>query len=46
MALRLAKFFGISEQFWMNPQNAWALAQSRKQNAAELKKIKPLTDVA
>ena len=46
MALRLAKFFATSEQFWMNLQSAWALAQSRKQNAAELKKIKPLTALA
>ena len=45
MALRLGKFFGTSEQFWMNLQSAWALAQSRKQNAAELKKIKPVSAV-
>src|SRR3954469_21080060 len=46
MALRLAKFFGNSEQFWMNLQSAFALAQSRKKNAAELKKIKPRSAVA
>jgi len=46
MALRLAKFFGTSEQFWMNLQSAWALAQTRKEKASELRKIKPLTAVA
>jgi antitoxin HigA-1 len=46
MALRLAKFFETSEQFWMNLQSAFALAQSRKENARELKKIKPRSAVA
>jgi addiction module HigA family antidote len=46
MALRLAKFLGTSEQFWMNLQSTFALAQSRKENAKELKKIKPRSAVA
>jgi hypothetical protein len=30
----------------MNLQSAWALAQTRKEKASELRKIKPLTAVA
>ena len=29
-ALRLAKYFGVSEDFWMNPQLRWDLYRARK----------------
>lgn len=41
-ALRLAKFFGISEDFWMNMQLRWDLSKAKKVEAEELKTIKPL----
>ncbi len=39
-ALRLAKFFGISEDFWMNVQLRWDLYQARLTEKNELKNIK------
>lgn len=41
-ALRLAKFLGNSEEFWMNLQLRWDLYQARESEASELKKIQPL----
>jgi addiction module HigA family antidote len=40
-ALRLAKFFGMSEDFWMNLQLRWDLYKVRRQEANELKAIRP-----
>ena len=40
-ALRLAKFFGMSEDFWMNLQLRWDLYKARSQEAKELKSIRP-----
>jgi addiction module HigA family antidote len=40
MAVRLAKYFGNSEQFWLNLQNAFALFHARKKYSRELKAIK------
>ena len=39
-ALRLAKFFGVSPDFWMNLQLRWDLYQARQTEAAELKAIR------
>jgi len=39
-ALRLAKFFGMSEDFWMNLQLRWDLYQARLTEKNELKNIK------
>jgi addiction module HigA family antidote len=39
-ALRLAKFFGTSADFWMNLQLRWDLYQAGISEAAELKRIK------
>jgi len=39
-ALRLAKFFDISEDFWMNVQLRWDLYRTRLSEGNELKKIK------
>jgi len=41
-ALRLAKFFGLSEDFWMNLQLRWDIYKAKLNEAKELKTIKPL----
>jgi len=40
-ALRLAKFFGMSEDFWMNLQLRWDLYRTKQTEAKELKTIRP-----
>lgn len=40
-ALRLAKFFGMTEDFWMNLQLRWDLYKARQAEAQELKTIRP-----
>ncbi len=39
-ALRLAKFFGMSADFWMNLQQRWDLYYAHKSEAEELKQIR------
>jgi antitoxin HigA-1 len=46
MAARLAKYFGTSEQFWLNLQDAFAVHQVRKKYWKELKAIRPLAAAA
>ena len=41
-ALRLAKFFGNSEGFWMNLQLRWDLYQARRAEESGLSKIEPV----
>lgn len=41
-ALRLAKLFSMSEDFWMNLQLRWDLYRAMKVEEAELKTIKAL----
>ena len=41
-ALRLAKFFGNSPQFWMGLQDDYDLEESQKLIAKDLEKIHPL----
>lgn len=41
-ALRLAKYFGISPDFWMNIQLRWDLYQARQTEATALSTILPL----
>lgn len=38
-ALRLARFFGMSAEFWLNLQVRWDLYKAQKSEAAELKSI-------
>jgi addiction module HigA family antidote len=38
-ALRLAKFFGNSADFWLNLQLRWDLYHAQQKEALELKKI-------
>ena len=40
-ALRLAKFFGTSEDFWLNLQLRWNLYNAKKKESKILKSIKP-----
>jgi len=42
MAARLAKYFGTTEQFWLNLQDAFAVHQVKKKFSRELRAIKPL----
>ncbi|MBT97379.1 MAG: addiction module antidote protein, HigA family [Dehalococcoidia bacterium] len=42
-ALRLAKYFGNSEEFWLVLQLRWDLYQARKAGEAELEEIHPLS---
>ena len=39
-SLRLAMFFGVSEDFWMNLQVRWDLYRARKKEQEILEKIK------
>lgn len=40
-ALRLAKFLGMSEDFWMSLQLRWDLFKAKQTEVKELKDIKP-----
>lgn len=42
-ALRLAKFFNMSEDFWMNMQLRWDLYRAKISEERELRMIKPYT---
>ena len=46
MAIRLAKFFGTTEQFWMNLQAAYELGKARKEIKKDLDKIQPVNRAA
>ncbi|MEK6656944.1 MAG: HigA family addiction module antitoxin [Nitrospirota bacterium] len=39
-ALRLAKFFGVSEDFWMNLQLRWDIYKAKLNEAKELETIR------
>ena len=41
-ALRLAKFFGVSEDFWLSVQLCCDLYKARKTEAKEIKAIRPI----
>ena len=43
-SLRLAKFLGVSEDFWMNLQIHWDLYRAKKKEQAILDKIMPATN--
>ena len=40
-ALRLAKYFGNSADFWMNLQSRWDLYHATRQEGAQLRTIRP-----
>ena len=41
-ALRLARFFGMTEDFWMNLQLRWDLYKARQSEANEIGSIRPM----
>ncbi len=41
IALRLAKFFGMSEDFWLNLQLRWDLYKAKQKEKEILQSIKP-----
>ena len=45
-ALRLARYFGTSEELWMNLQTAYDLHTARKKAKKEVAKIKPRPTLA
>src|ERR1700729_4283337 len=40
-AVRLSRFFGTTEQFWLNLQGAYEISQVRADQAAEIERIEP-----
>lgn len=40
-ALRLARYFGTSADFWMNLQLRWDLHRAQQDQAKDLKRIRP-----
>lgn len=44
-ALRLARFFGTTPQFWMNMQAGYDIAMEAKAKEADLERIEPLAEV-
>jgi addiction module HigA family antidote len=45
MALRLARYFGTSERFWMNLQVRYDLESGKDRLGAALDRIQPLTTI-
>ena len=43
-ALRLAKFFGTTEDFWMNMQLRWDIYRARRSEEKAIQSIKPYSD--
>ena len=41
-ALRLSRFFGTTEQFWLNLQDAYEVSRVKAERANELELIEPL----
>ena len=40
-AVRLSRFFGTTELFWLNLQSAYEISRVKAEHAAEIEKIKP-----
>jgi len=40
-AVRLSRFFGTTEQFWMNLQSAYEVGLVKAEHAADIERIKP-----
>jgi addiction module HigA family antidote len=45
-ALRLAKFFGVSSDFWMNLQQRWDLYHAREQEGDEIQRIQVFSKIS
>lgn len=42
-ALRLVKYFGVSEDFWLNLQTRWDIYRPKQAEAEEFESIKPFS---
>lgn len=40
-AVRLSRFFGTTEQFWLNLQSAYEISRVLQEQAAEIERIQP-----
>ncbi len=40
-AVRLSRFFGTTEQFWLNLQGAFEISRIKAEHATEIERIKP-----
>ncbi len=40
-AVRLSRFFGTTEQFWLNLQGSYEISRAKAQHAAEIELIQP-----
>ena len=40
-AVRLSRFFGTTEQFWLNLQAAYEVSKVKSEHAAEIRRIEP-----
>ncbi|MGB9234003.1 MAG: HigA family addiction module antitoxin [Terriglobales bacterium] len=40
-SVRLARFFGTTEQFWLNLQAAYEISKVKAEHAAEIERIRP-----
>ena len=45
-AVRLSRFFGTTEQFWLNLQGVYEVSRVKAEHAAEIEQIKPRAAVA
>jgi len=45
-AVRLSRFFGTTEQFWLNLQAVYEISRVKAENAEEFDQIKPRTAAA
>jgi len=41
MALRLARYFGISAQFWLNLQEMYDIEEAERKIGKQIQKIRP-----
>jgi len=42
-AVRLSRFFGTTEQFWLNLQSAYEVSRVMEEQASEIERIQPRT---
>jgi len=45
-AVRLSRFFGTTEQFWLNLQGAYEVSRVKAEHAAEIELIEPREEAA
>lgn len=45
-AVRLSRFFGTTDQFWLNLQSAYDISRIKAENGNEIERIKPMAATA